>query len=115
MTISRFDNERTFKNINTDYLNSDFFKRRGLKGPIQYGTYKMRYPSPEETLEVQPTKKIWGTGDKYFKLAHQHYGSVEYWWVIAWWNQRPLETSFLPGDTVEIPKPLNKVLELYGL
>jgi hypothetical protein len=60
-------------------------------------------------LEVQ--SKIWSPGDKYFKLANEFYGDPEYWWIIAWYNARPLESDFLPGDVVEIPTPLELVLE----
>tara|TARA_R110000824_G_scaffold8737_3_gene39556 strand:- start:22489 stop:22836 length:348 start_codon:yes stop_codon:yes gene_type:complete len=115
MATSRFNNKRVFQNRHPDYLFSDFFRRRNLKAPVQYGTFRMRHPTPEESLELNIVKKVWGTGDKYFNLAHKHYGDVQYWWVIAWWNRRPLETSFIPGDIVEIPSPLNKILEFYDI
>jgi len=82
---------------------------------MQFATYRMRFPTEEEVLTLSVVTKVWGTGDKYFTLAHEHYGDPEYWWVIAWWNQQPLETSFLPGDIVEIPTPLNLVLEYFDV
>ena len=104
-----------FNNKNFDYLYSDIFRKRNLRNPLQYASPKMRFPTEEEILSLQVHTKIWGTGDKYFNLAHQYYGDSQYWWVIAWWNHRPLETSFVPGDIVEVPTPLELVLEYYDI
>jgi len=58
---------------------------------------------------------VWGVGTKYFNLANEFYGDPQYWWVIAWFNLRPLETAYRPGDVVVIPTPLETVLSALGL
>ena len=52
----------------------------------------------------------WRLGDRLFKLAHKHYGDSRYWWIIAWYNLSPTDSHFSIGDTVQIPKPLPKIL-----
>ena len=56
-------------------------------------------------------RHIWKLGDRYWKLATIHYGDPSYWWVIAWYNKKPVENMLTIGDTIIIPKPLQTVLE----
>ena len=66
-------------------------------------------------------KKLWQYGCSislgeeatrpYGLLAAEHYGNPKYWWVIAWYNQRPTENMLNLGNTIIIPKPLEVVLE----
>ena len=46
-----------------------------------------------------------------WKLASEYYGNPKYWWVIAWYNQKPVENMLTIGDTIIVPKPLQTVLE----
>ena len=64
---------------------------------------------------VDVAKEIWTVGTKYFRLAKDYYGSEEYWWIIAWYNLKPLETDFKPGDVVYIPTPLQNILSIYNV
>ena len=65
--------------------------------------------------EKLSNKEIWTTGTKYFKLADQYYGDPQYWWVIAWYNLRPLDTDFNLGDIVIVPTPLEALLSGFNL
>ena len=90
----------------------------------------------KEILETRPTKKvtaltfqqfkelkvseltglalethIWGPSDRFFKLADRYYGNPVYWWVIAYFNQTPLEADVKVGQKLLIPVPLERILE----
>ena len=52
--------------------------------------------------------------DRYDQLAQEYYGDSKYWWVIAWYNQRPTEASIKTGQILLVPTPLERVLELAG-
>lgn len=54
---------------------------------------------------------VWKTGDHYYKLAHEHYGDVNYWWVIAYFNNRPTEGHVRNGVVIYIPFPPEKVAQ----
>jgi hypothetical protein len=56
---------------------------------------------------------VWKRGDRFFKFASKYYGNPKYWWVLAWYNQRPTESFFKFGDIIEIPLPLNQVLRYF--
>ena len=81
----------------------------------QYGTAELVYPSPEELEDISIITRTWGVGVKYFNLAYEFYGSPEYWWILAWFNLRPLEAEYRPGDTVLIPMPLESILSAFDL
>ncbi len=115
MPISRYDERRLFTNFSNDYVYSDIFKKRNISQITQYSTAILNYPSPEELIEIERNTVVWGTGTKYFNLAYEYYGDPEYWWIIAWFNLRPLETDYRPGDIVVVPTPLESVLSALEL
>ena len=59
-------------------------------------------------------KVVWSQGDRFWRLASKFYGDPSYWWIIAWFNQKPTEASVKRGEVLLIPTPLNKVLEVAG-
>ena len=89
-------------------------ERRGVKNLSHYGTPTLRHPTISERASIATTGHIWAYGDRFYKLAHKYYGDANFWWVIAWFNKSPTEGNINVGDTVLIPTPLNKILEIYG-
>ena len=115
MAISRYDERLIIKNAAYDYAYSPIFKNRGVTQINQYTTPHLQYPSPSDLRGIQQNTRTWGVGTKYFNLANEFYGDPQYWWIIAWFNLRPLETDFMPGEVVIIPTPLETVLSGLGL
>lgn len=56
---------------------------------------------------------IWKQGDKLYKVANNYYGDSSLWWLIAWFNKKPMDALFSLGDTVEIPFPIQNALSIY--
>lgn len=54
---------------------------------------------------------IWSTGDRYWKLSSIYYGDPNYWWAIAFFNNAPTEGHVKIGSIVDIPTPLETVLQ----
>ena len=90
---------------------------RGLKnkGITIYETPEFFHPSAADMASLSLTPHRWILGDKFYKLAHKHYGESEYWWVIAWFNQTPTEAHVDLGDLLYVPAPLDDVLDIYGV
>ena len=100
----------TFFNNSLEY--SHLFKKRKINGVRQYGTPTVRN-IPEDAYEYLTfVEHIWKTGDLLTKLADKFYNEVNYWWLIALFNEKPTDFHFKPGDVVLIPLPLTKVLSL---
>ena len=107
---SRFANRSIELNSHSSY--NEQFKNRNVSFIHQYATAKLKYPSTEEITELTIIGHIWHTGDRFYKLAHEFYGDPRLWWVLAWYNQTPLESHVKLGDIVDIPMPLQRVLRM---
>lgn len=111
MATSRYNNRETIRNRSERYFYSPIFRNRGLKTPVQFTVANLKHITVDQAMDLQIETKLWSVGEKYFNLANEFYGDPEYWWVIAWYNRRPLESDFRPGDVVEIPTPIELVFE----
>ena len=108
---SRYDTRTIFKNRNNLYYN--LFEERGLNHIAQYTSPVLRKLTPAQYRSIVRTEHIWTMGDRFYKLAAEHYGDSRLWWVIARYNNKPTDAHFLLGDTVYIPLPLETVLGYY--
>ena len=54
-----------------------------------------------ETYQVR--EHTWSHGDKLYKLAHEHYGNRQLFWIIGLYNNKPTDAHWNYGDTVFIP------------
>ena len=70
---TRYDKRIVFSNDSELY--QSLIEKRNLKSIRHYGTGVLRYPTPEELKGITSIRHIWKTGDKFYKLAFQHYNS----------------------------------------
>jgi len=75
-----------------------------------YDTPNMTYPDSSQMKRITAIKHVWGLGDRYYKLAHKHYGQTKLWWLIAWFNKAPTESHLSTGQVIMIPTPLEAAL-----
>lgn len=89
---------------------------RGLpNGMTQYTTPEMLYPTADQINTLTLVSHTWVISDKFYKLAHKHYGDSKLWWAIAWFNKTPTEAHLKPGDRIDIAFPLDALIAYYGL
>ena len=86
-------------------------KREVRDNLIHYATVRLHQPSMRERMNLKTTSHIWSYGDRFYKLAHQYYGDVNYWWVIALFNGYPTEVTVKAGQVIYIPLSLDDALE----
>ena len=98
--------------INKEELYQEHLEKRGVKFITQYKTFHMRHPTASQVGKLNMIGHTWSLGDRYYKLAHKYYGDSEWWWIIAWFNQKPTESHVELGEVVNIPMPLDKVLQM---
>ena len=108
--VSRYDNVEEFANNNQIY--KTFLKDRGVKQVVQYGTRNLKFPTGEQITELNILSHTWKYGDRYYRLAHEHYGDANLWWVIAFFNQKPTDAHFKIGDIISVPTPIERVLRI---
>lgn len=108
---TRYNNKRII--VNDDDIYKEFREARNTKQIRQYETPDIPYLSIGHRLSLDRLQHIWSHGDKYWKLSSQYYNTPSYWWLIAWFNQKPTEAHVKIGDVIIIPKPLSKILKYY--
>ena len=95
---------------NTEDTYEQVRKDRGVKKINHYSTAKFGKPSVQDYSNMTLIPHLWAIGDRFYKLAHKHYGSSKYWWVIAQFNSKPTESHVSIGEKIVIPFPLETVL-----
>jgi len=113
MGISRFEQRRKFTNAKRMY--EEHFDTRDVKFIKQYDTAKFSYPTDDEINSLNLIEHTWSRGDKLSKLAETHYRDPKLWWIIAWFNKTPTEAHIKYGDIIQVPHPLERVLDFMGV
>jgi len=107
----RYLARKIIRNRFTSYR--DLFEDRDVGEVRHYATPRLRHPTSREIGGLARLTHIWKVGDRYYKLAHKHYGNAKYWWVIAWYNKRPTESHVRLGETIYVPSPLEEILRIF--
>ena len=105
---NRYKRRRLFKNTLPTYREQR--QARGIRLINHFSTPHMKYPDPAQLRKISAINHVWGLGDRYYKLAHKHYGEKKLWWLIAWFNMAPTESHLNPGQVIQIPMPLEAAL-----
>ena len=93
-----------------NYSLKEIIENRGLNNITHYNVNKLKYPTVQQIQSLLIIKHVWKQSDKYWKLAEEYYGDPKYWWVIAWYNKKPIESMIGNGDYVSIQQPLSDIL-----
>ena len=64
-------------------------------------------------LSVQ--QDTWSINTKLYKLSEKYYGAPDFWWVIGYFNNKPTDADWKPGDEILIPQPLQRILRVVGV
>ena len=108
--MSRYFGRR--RKTTKEKMHKELLDKRGVKHIKHYTTPVLSHPTVEERSKYTQELHVWSVGDRYYKLAHKHYGDSKYWWVIAHWNLKPTEGHLNLGDAVRFPGPINVVLNI---
>ena len=97
-------------------LNNKLYERylfdRGVSRIDFLSTTKLKNLSQDDKRLLNEVEHIWKTGDSYYKLASVYYGNPNFWWVIAFYNNKPTEMSLKFGNILYIPQPLDLIISL---
>ena len=111
MASRRYDNRYVF--VNSSPIYAEQLTNRNIRKVNQFNTPEFKNIEASDIMSLTTRTHVWKMGDKFYKLAFKAYASPRLWWIIPWFNQKPLESDFKPGDVVEIPFPLSSVLDLF--
>lgn len=80
----------------------------------QYESVKLRQLLESEYDAFDLKSHTWTQGDTLEKLSSLYYLNPRYWFLLAYFNNKPTEFHVANGDTIYIPMPLQKVLNFYN-
>ncbi len=109
MPISRFEGRQKAILDSPNY--KEWYQNKGRKFFKIYRSGMLKYPTVEEIKQLSIRSHRWTYGDRYDKLASSYYGEPQLWWVIAWFNKQPIEQNLRRGQILNIPFPLEYVLD----
>lgn len=110
MPISRYRNNSVV--INDDDRYEDIFSKRGVSEIFLTSFEKIKKLRYKELNGVTLERYTWSSSDRFYKLSEKYYGDSVYWWIIAFFNRTPLETDVKIGQTIIIPTPLERIIEI---
>ena len=91
----------------------EILENRGLTQVTHYNTKTLKPLTSKQISTLTVDTHYWSSEDRYWKLSAKYYGDPKYWWIIAWFNNKPTEALLNIGDEVSIPTPLSKVLGMF--
>jgi nucleoid-associated protein YgaU len=107
---TRYDKSKTLVTDTNNPSLKDVVENRMVDSISHYNTSKLRYPTSQEIQSFTVVKYTWKSNDRYWKVSNQFYGDPKYWWVIAWFNKKPIEAMIQLGEQISVPLPLSDVL-----
>ena len=108
----RYQNKQTLLIANEIYHKT--FIDRGVNFIEIEQVPDLQYPTIQQIAQLEVVGHPWRVGDRLYKLAHKYYGDSKLWWIIAFFNKKPTEAHFNLGDVVNIPLPLEDVIDFMG-
>lgn len=109
----RYSNSKILANTNEKY--QQYFADRGVVLINTLENSKLVYPTQEQINTLLLERHVWKDTDRFYKLSYQYYNNPKFWWIIPFFNKRPLESDYFPGDVVFVPKPIEKFIGMIGL
>ena len=103
-------NENRDVYVNNNKLYRKFLKERGISRFRHLSKMKLNKIVPSDINNLTVIDHIYKTGDSLSKLSHKYYGDVRFWWIIAWFNKKPIDNLYDLGDVVHIPLPIEEVM-----
>tara|TARA_R110000851_G_scaffold53504_8_gene126902 strand:- start:577 stop:924 length:348 start_codon:yes stop_codon:yes gene_type:complete len=107
------------RNLYRDIFTSDkrlrerIYDRRFIEEASVLSRIPPNSPTDEELRkDLTHIQRIYKMGDRLYKFAYEYYGDVDYWWIIAWYNNKPTDTHFNIGDIVYIPRELDVAIRI---
>lgn len=108
MPVSRYSKNRIVRTQSSDY--KEVLNSRGVQYIDHYSFEKLKILKVSDVAGINIARHTWQSSDRFFKLAARYYNDPSYWWIIAYFNNAPLETDLKVGDNVFIPLPLEYIL-----
>lgn len=115
MALSRYNNTQQVQNSDTDYKKV-FSSRYGLSDfLLQRKRLGLEFPDYEKFNSLIFSYETWQIGSRLHKFSEKYYKTPNYWWVIGFYNKKPIDTNYSVGDIVIVPVSLEEAIAALGI
>ena len=100
---------RTYQN--DDQIYADYMDKAGVN-KIEHSGLTFFGDARDDLFlkNIRVLNHSYSVGDSLSKISYNYYGDARYWWVLAWFNAKPLDFHCKIGDTIVVPLPLQEAL-----
>lgn len=115
MSYSRYESTKVVNNSDFDYKKV-FSSRYGLSDFIvQRRRLGLEYPDSEKINSLIFVYETWQIGSRLHKFSEKYYNTPSFWWLIGFYNKKPIDANYSIGDIVKIPVSLEEAYFTLGL
>lgn len=115
MAFSRYGNRRIITISQDNEIYKSKLLEKGRKRLSLHSTPVYKFDDTDLDIDFTFEQVYWSEGDRLYKLSKNYYNSINFWWVIAFFNQKPTDSDYQIGDLVLIPTPLENALAFIGI
>ena len=101
-------NEKRDILLNKHEFYKEKLKQRGINGFRHFSKMRLSKITAADMLRLTIMDHIFATGDSLAKLSYKYYGDTRYWWIIATFNNKPIDNLIKVGDVIHVPMPLEE-------
>ena len=96
--------------INNSEIYDDYFKERGVKSieHNSFGNLNLDFNQEFYSYNIH----VWRKGDTMIRLANKYYNDYSLWYLIGFFNKKPIDSLYNLGETVKIPTNIEDVIFL---
>jgi len=96
--------------INNSEMYDDFFEDRGVNHIKHNSLGSLNLAFNQENYAY--TNHVWRKGDTLIRLADTYYKQFSYWYIIAYFNKKPVDSMYDLGENIKIPSNPDNILSL---
>ena len=111
--ITRYDGRRLRTTTRASAF-KEILNRRQRPFAVHYSTPELIYPTISAIKRLTIVKHVWHLGDSLQKLASLYYNEPAFWWIVGWYNKKPTDQHYKSGDVVDVPLPLDEIVDALG-
>lgn len=91
---------------------TNYLYERGVPKINFLSLTKLKNLTDDQKRLLNIQEHVWSSTDSYYKLSSVYYGNPNFWWIIAYYNKKPTESSIKLGTVLYIPQPIGLILSL---
>lgn len=96
--------------INDSEMYDDFFEERGVNKIVHNSLNPLNLSFNPNSYAYQV--HVWRKGDTLIRLANKYYNNYSNWYIIGFFNKKPIDSLYEIGENIKIPSNPDNIRSL---